>query len=121
MTTYTPSLSKREDEYVHYLLEGLSDKRIAQRMGIGSGVYAIARNARYKLDAENRTELLAKALRLGVIELLVLITIFLPSFSGHQDFEAINRVPRARTTRAYRRSDLSSNISLSEIIGGRNA
>lgn len=61
-------LTVREMETLHLLREGLSNKRIAHRLGISDhGAKRLVGSIMTKLDAESRTAAVVKAIRFGLI------------------------------------------------------
>jgi DNA-binding NarL/FixJ family response regulator len=66
----TPDLTPRELDMVELMVEGLSDRQIAERLGVS---YETARshgkNLRQKLGCKTRSEAVAKLLRLGLARL----------------------------------------------------
>ena len=66
----SPDLTPRELEMVELMVEGLSDRKIAERLGVS---YETARshgkNLRLKLGCKTRSEAVAKLLRLGLTRL----------------------------------------------------
>jgi two-component system nitrate/nitrite response regulator NarL len=61
-------LTPREHEVLQLLAEGLSNKRIAARLGISDHTAKFHVNAIFgKLGAQSRTEALAQAVRLGLV------------------------------------------------------
>jgi DNA-binding NarL/FixJ family response regulator len=61
-------LTPREHEVLQLLAEGLSNKRIAARLGISDHTAKFHVNAIFgKLGAQSRTEALAQAIRLGLV------------------------------------------------------
>jgi two-component system, NarL family, nitrate/nitrite response regulator NarL len=64
------SLTAREHEVVQLMAEGLSNKQIADRLGISSHTAKFHVNAVLaKLDASTRTEAVVRALQRGVVML----------------------------------------------------
>jgi DNA-binding CsgD family transcriptional regulator len=62
-----PRLTPREREALQLLVEGLSNKQIARRLGISEhGAKRLVANILSKMDCSNRTSAVAKALREGV-------------------------------------------------------
>jgi DNA-binding NarL/FixJ family response regulator len=65
--TPRPRLTPREHEALTLLVEGLSNKQIARRLGISEhGAKRLVANILSKMDCSNRTLAVAKALREGV-------------------------------------------------------
>lgn len=65
--TPRPRLTPREHEALLLLVEGLSNKQIARRLGISEhGAKRLVANILSKMDCSNRTLAVAKALREGV-------------------------------------------------------
>lgn len=65
-----PDLSAREEQVLAILAEGASNPEIAQRLGISLGTVKFHVRAIFdKLDATRRTDAVAHAARLGVIQL----------------------------------------------------
>lgn len=63
------ALSQRETECLRLAARGLPSKRIADALGIGEATVAWhLGNASRKLDAANRAEAVALAIRLGLID-----------------------------------------------------
>jgi DNA-binding CsgD family transcriptional regulator len=72
----TKQLSPRQLEYVQHLRDGLSDKQIAQRMGITPGSARLyAHRIHEKLEVTNRVEVLMHCLRDGLISLCLLASV----------------------------------------------
>jgi DNA-binding NarL/FixJ family response regulator len=62
-----PRLTPREQEALLLMVEGLSNKQIARRLGISEhGAKRLVANILSKMDCSNRTLAVAKALRDGV-------------------------------------------------------
>ncbi|PBC60210.1 hypothetical protein BKI49_29710 [Streptomyces sp. Tue6028] len=62
------SITPREEEVLHFLAEGLSNKQIARRLGISEhGIKRHVTNLLAKLNAPNRTLAVALALQEGLI------------------------------------------------------
>lgn len=62
-------LTPREKQIVLYLSFGLGTKETALVLGVGDATVAThIANARHKLAAKTKTHLVAKAIRLGIIE-----------------------------------------------------
>jgi two-component system nitrate/nitrite response regulator NarL len=67
--TPRPRLTPREQEALHLLVEGLSNKQIARRLDISEhGAKRLVANILSKMDCPNRTLAVAKALRDGIRE-----------------------------------------------------
>lgn len=63
-----PSLTARESQALHLLVQGLSNKQIARRLGISdNGAKRHVANVLAKLNCPNRTGAAATALRLGLV------------------------------------------------------
>jgi DNA-binding NarL/FixJ family response regulator len=63
-------LTAREQEVLELLAAGLSNRRIAERLGISEHTVKFHVNAIYgKLDASSRTEAVNHALRRGLLRL----------------------------------------------------
>ena len=63
-----PALSARQGEILHLLAEGLSNKEIAQRLGIAERTAKFHVNALFnRLGSDNRAQAVAMAGRLGLI------------------------------------------------------
>ena len=66
--TAEPVLTKREQQVLALLADGLAHEEIAQRLGIGSEtVRTHVRKATSRLGASTRTQAVATALRQGLI------------------------------------------------------
>ncbi len=69
MREQTPDPSPREREVMQYLVEGCTNEEIAQKMGISrDGVKMHMRHILDKLDARDRTEVVAQALLRGFVK-----------------------------------------------------
>ncbi|MCP4596171.1 LuxR C-terminal-related transcriptional regulator [Neptuniibacter sp.] len=69
-------LAPREQEYVQHVVKGESDKEIAREMGITPhSVRSMAKRVRYKLQADNKTEVAVHAIREGFVSLCLIICI----------------------------------------------
>lgn len=93
-------LAPRETEYVHHVVEGESDKEIAIGMNITlNSVRSIAKRVRYKLKADNKTELAVNAIRDGIVSLCLIFCIAGGLVDGNAD-EMLRA--RTRTTTSAR-------------------
>ena len=62
-----PGLTPRELEIVALMVEGLSDRQIAEQLGVGyEAARSYGKNLRRKLGAANRAQAVAKLLKLGL-------------------------------------------------------
>lgn len=63
-------ITDREKEILEHMIDGYSNKVIAHRLGIKERtVKAHMQNMMRKLEANNRTHVLVKAVRLGVVQI----------------------------------------------------
>jgi two-component system, NarL family, nitrate/nitrite response regulator NarL len=64
-----PALTQRELDTLTFMVEGLSNRQIARRMGISEhGAKRHVANVRAKLNSHNRTMAVTTAIRLGLVE-----------------------------------------------------
>ena len=65
-----PGLTPRELEIVALMVEGLSDRQIAEQLGVGyEAARSYGKNLRRKLGAANRAQAVTKLLKLGLLGL----------------------------------------------------
>ncbi len=63
-------ITNREKEILEHMIDGYSNKAIAYQLGIKERtVKAHMQNMMEKLEAHNRTHVLVKAVRLGVVQI----------------------------------------------------
>ena len=97
-------LAPRELEYAKHVVNGESDKEIARGMNLTlSSVKSTGRRVRWKLSAENRTEVAVHAIREGLVAICLMISLL--NGSAENAIRVNTRLPSAaRTTQTSRRA-----------------